>query len=535
MLNIQQQELKEKIEKFVNSKENGFFGVLGAGGTGKTFTVCQSIDVEKAIFLGATNKVVGTIRKMLQKNSYVNVKSKTVDSFLHFKMVKDHNNRTITKRKLPNEKDIPKIIVIDEISLINNECFEYLMRLKDKRKFILIGDNRQIPPIEDDYERDNDGFKVSKIFNQLDYKYELTIQQRQKDGTELKTLIEKFRQNMHLKIDFEKMVQKYKNDSDILFYNNNDKELKEIIRGQNPIAVCFKNLTCLSFNWLIGSTKTNNKGYKVNDLNAGDTVFFDGFYSRDTEKFYTSETVEIIKIEPFVEEEMEILPNEKKVKFNYKILQVKKESGVQCLVYVGNGYKETLYPIKYRIDYCVEKLKKEIAKLKDGNKYKFVLQKKIAELHTKYNDIKLGFATLKKPFAITSHKSQGSTYNDVIIPIYDYANKYAQDVNQLMYVAMSRADSRLIFVNKASNFKDNSNRYSFTEIERSAIASTQDYFCNVCEIELNDNREFDVDHIIPIANGGTNRPENLQALCKECHQEKTKKEKYGENICHNWK
>jgi len=526
MLNIQQQELKSKIENFISSKENGFFGVIGAGGTGKTFTVCQSIDVDKAIFLGATNKVVGTIRKMLQKNSYVNVKSKTVDSFLSFKMVKDHNNRTITKRKLPKLEDIPNVIVIDEISLINNECFDYLMKLKDKRKFILIGDNRQIPPIEDEFERDNDGFKVSKIFNQLDYKYELTIQQRQKDGTDLKELIQKFREHMHMDINFEKMVQKYKNDSDILFYNNNDKELKEIIRGQNPIAVCFKNLTCLSFNWLIGSTKTNNKGYRVNELNVGDVVFFDGFYSRANEKFYTSETVKILEIEPFVEEEMEILPTEKHVKFNYKILRVEKESGVQCLVYVGNGYKETLYPIKYRIDYCVEKLKKEVLKLKDGNKYKFVLQKKIAELHTKYNDIKLGFATLKKPFAITSHKSQGSTFNDVIVPIYDYANKTPQDVNQLMYVAMSRADSRLIFVSKASNFKNNSNRYSFTEMERSAIASSQEYKCNICEIDLEDNREFDIDHIIPIANKGLNSVNNLQALCKECHREKTRKEKY---------
>jgi len=96
-----------------------------------------------------------------------------------------------------------------------------------------------------------------------------------------------------------------------------------------------------------------------------------------------------------------------------------------------------------------------------------------------------------------------------------------------MYVAMSRANSRIIFINKNSNFKDNSNRYSFSEMERSAIASTQDYNCNICGIELNDNREFDIDHIIPIANGGKNTVDNLQAICKACHQEKTKFEKYG--------
>jgi hypothetical protein len=527
MLNKEQEELKNNIQKFINGGENGFFGVVGAGGTGKTYVICQSIDVTKAIFLGATNKVVGNLRAGLKKNGFVDVNSKTVDSFLGFKMVKDHNNRTITKRRIPKLENIPKIIVIDEISLLNNECFEYLMKLKNKRKFILIGDNRQIPPIEDDFERDDLGFKVSKIFNQLDYKFELTIQQRQKKGSDLFDLIKNFRDNMHLTINFEKMANKFNNKNDILFYNNNDKELKEIIRGKNPIAVCFKNLTCLSFNWLIGSTKTNNKGYKVNELNVGDVVFFDGFYHRGDERFYTSETVTILEIDERVNDEMLIDGSEKVVNFNYKMVRVKKESGVQAIIYVGNGYKETLYPIKYRIDWCIGKLKKEIEKLKEGNKYKFVLQKKIAELNTKYNDLKLGFATLKKPFAITSHKSQGSTYNDVIIPIYDYANKYPQDVNQLMYVAMSRANERVIFVYKNSNFKDNSNRYSFSEMERTAIASSQVYKCNICEIDLEDNREFDVDHITPIANGGKNTLSNLQALCKLCHQEKTKHEKYN--------
>lgn len=527
MLNTEQQELQNELISFVNGSKNGFFGVVGAGGTGKTFTICQSINVDEAIFLGATNKVVGNLRNTLKNNGFVDVKSKTVDSFLSFKMVKDHNNRTITKRKLPKLENIPKIIVIDEISLINNECFEYLMKLKNKRKFILIGDNRQIPPIEDDFERDYQGFKVSKIFNQLDYTFELTIQQRQKNGTELFDLIKKFRENMHLNINFEKMVEKYKNDSDILFYNNNDKKLKEIIRGENPIAVCFKNLTCLSFNWLIGSTKTNNKGYKVNNLNVGDIVFFDSFYQRGDERFYTSETVKIIEIDDKVDDEMLIEGSDKVVNFNYKMIRVQKESGVQTIIYVGNGYKETLQPIKYRIDYVIGKIKKDIEKIQSGSKYKFVLQKKIAELNTKYNDLKLGFATLKKPFAITSHKSQGSTYEDVIIPVYDYANKYPQDVNQLMYVAMSRAKNRVIFVNKNSNFKDNSNRYSFSEMERSAIASSQYYKCNVCEIELNDNREFDVDHITPIANGGKNTLDNLQAICKKCHSEKTRIEKYG--------
>ena len=121
MLNKEQQELKNLLIDFVNGSENGFFGVVGAGGTGKTFAIVQSIDVSQAIFLGATNKVVGNLKASLKKAGEENFKAKTIDSFLGFRMIKDHNNRTITKRKLPKLEDIPKIIVIDEISLINNE------------------------------------------------------------------------------------------------------------------------------------------------------------------------------------------------------------------------------------------------------------------------------------------------------------------------------------------------------------------------------------------------------------------------------
>ena len=32
----------------------------------------------------------------------------------------------------------------------------------------------------------------------------------------------------------------------------------------------------------------------------------------------------------------------------------------------------------------------------------------------------------------------------------------------------------------------------------------------------------EVDHIVPLSQGGTDAPENLQPLCKPCHEEKTR-------------
>jgi hypothetical protein len=524
MLNTEQSLLQNNISNFIKSKYNGFYGVLGAAGTGKSFTICKTINVEDAIFLGATNKVCSVVKNYLINNGYIDFKVKTIDSFFKFRIKKDHNNKTVISHSVPKLDTIPKIVVIDEISLINNIHFSNLMKLKEKRKFILLGDNLQIPPIEEDFERDENGFKVSKIFNKLDYKDTLTIQNRQNKESGLYNFISKFRQNMDKDLPYIRLIEKYKNGNDILFYDVNSKELKDIIRNCNPVAVCHKNLTVLSFNWLIGSTRTNNKGYKVNELNIGDRVFFDSYYKRDNDTFYTSEIVLIKDIEHYCEDHLDV-GDIKECTFNYKKLLVTKEDGTDTIVYVGNGYKETLYPVKYRIDRLIEKYQKKI-NASSNQKQQWALRNKQAELNTLYSDFKLGFAVLKKPFAITTHKSQGSTYDDVIIPIYDFANKNSQDVNQLLYVAISRAKKRLIFVNNISNFRDNSNRYSFTQMERNAIASTQNYKCNICEIELEDQRQYDIDHIIPIANGGKNTPDNLQAICKNCHKEKTKNEKY---------
>ena len=66
----------------------------------------------------------------------------------------------------------------------------------------------------------------------------------------------------------------------------------------------------------------------------------------------------------------------------------------------------------------------------------------------------------------------------------------------------------------------------FSEFEKHSIASYNDYKCGNCRKDLVD-REFDCDHIVPLANGGKNAVDNLQALCKPCHKYNTSKEVYG--------
>lgn len=82
---------------------------------------------------------------------------------------------------------------------------------------------------------------------------------------------------------------------------------------------------------------------------------------------------------------------------------------------------------------------------------------------------------------------------------------------------ISRSISRI-------NSSGKGNKRSVSEVKKKLVASNQGWKCGKCQQQL--SAWFDVDHIQRLDRGGTNEIENLMALCKNCHGEKT----FMENI-----
>ena len=58
---------------------------------------------------------------------------------------------------------------------------------------------------------------------------------------------------------------------------------------------------------------------------------------------------------------------------------------------------------------------------------------------------------------------------------------------------------------------------------RNQVAQSQHWRCNICGKEL--DASFDLDHILPLSQGGSNDRSNLQAICHSpCHIEKSARE-----------
>ena len=71
-------------------------------------------------------------------------------------------------------------------------------------------------------------------------------------------------------------------------------------------------------------------------------------------------------------------------------------------------------------------------------------------------------------------------------------------------------------------FNSKQQRHQPTKEERQQLLDKADGCCELCKKVI--KKAFDIDHIIPLAEGGTNDQENLQVLCKPCHFEKTQTE-----------
>ena len=58
-----------------------------------------------------------------------------------------------------------------------------------------------------------------------------------------------------------------------------------------------------------------------------------------------------------------------------------------------------------------------------------------------------------------------------------------------------------------------------SETKKKYVASLQNWHCSKCNKQL--TAWYEVDHKIRLEHGGTNELDNLEALCRECHGEKT--------------
>lgn len=107
--------------------------------------------------------------------------------------------------------------------------------------------------------------------------------------------------------------------------------------------------------------------------------------------------------------------------------------------------------------------------------------------------------TTKQDFGISGQYGRNEQYNFPVIPIPN--NNQIVDENRIM------------------NTGKKATKRSVSETKKKYVASSQNWCCAECKKQL--KATFEVDHIVRLEYGGSNHVDNLRALCRECHGDKT--------------
>ena len=97
--------------------------------------------------------------------------------------------------------------------------------------------------------------------------------------------------------------------------------------------------------------------------------------------------------------------------------------------------------------------------------------------------------------------------------------KHVADVNNIQYTNEGIGS---LVISVLENSRQPIDRVFLSESERATFLSNCCYNCAGCSMKC---EYLEIDHIRPLASGGTNDIGNLQPLCKDCHLKKTAEEK----------
>ena len=399
-LTNEQLDIKDKLENWIYDKTTTekYKCLTGKAGTGKTYLItCLDLPVD-TIFVAPTHQASSVI------SSQTNFSCVSYDSFTY-------STPQIEKDKLVFKSDKKKwkfaknydLIIVDEASMFSKAMIEILTTIYKKSKILFVGDKGQLPPI------DKDDYSVFDVYEC----YDLTENIRSGLNNPLISLAEKYYLTTNLEIPTKsKCTDKgYKliNYTDLtsLFKNNQldtvcvaTNKLKDLI-NRDMHNKLYPNVTYgigekLIANDNIGYNPNTNPKYKITNSTIMTVLDYKSVLGKVVVDNYTDLFIEVMWEEITTD--------------------------------IHNHIVRVLNPM-YIQEY--DKFLKSIHKLCDLNTLDW-------DTYHKYKNY---FSDISYAYAITIHKSQGSTYNNIAIACQDIKNFFDKSAirTKLMYTAITRA------------------------------------------------------------------------------------------------
>jgi len=445
--NAEQSNAIEKIQDFIrNADPKEIFVLEGKAGTGKTTIVQEAIapfvEERKRIVVGAlSHKAKLVLSEKLDKRFPGKIASGSIAGILGMKM--DLETGEFEKDDFAEALiDRADIIIIDEASMVNEEGLELIMKHKrGTAKVIFLGDRGQLPPI-----RKNSSDDISLVF-QSENKASLIERVRQGEESPILPYADYYWNNSEQeKSDLNPVPDEAKKDKvtdkgSLVFaksvgdiFDKVSSYFKMAIENQNPNLikiVTYRNATRQAYNKQI---RKEVFGDDVPQLVDNDIIMFQNNYkASDGSEISNSDEFSIKSVKqsnsgPYSVFNVQVEINNKPVTF--EVLDEKDKAKFDADV-------ANLFDV-------AKKLGKGPAR---SNSYKAAWA------------LKNKFADIDYAYAITSHKSQGSTYDNVIVDVKDI-NSVSPTSNKSksrsIYTGLTRAKTTAIVIESSAdtNYKN---------------------------------------------------------------------------------
>lgn len=423
---------KEKHDEILKYLENTDKVILsGSAGVGKTFTANELVKsllnrCRGTIICSApTNKAVSVLQ------SKVNVGSNRVrfeSTHKALKMQRHICDETgaISFKPAYNERYPPLLgvdyIVVDEASMVNQEMLDYLDEhsLRQGCKILFILDGKQLPPVTDRKER---VIRVSiPVLSQGYPNVELLEIIRQGNGNPIIDL------SMNLSWVYGGQSNYIKDTkTGYLFSNEYDKVLNKLAESNGTDFYKYLAYTNESVNAMNSIVRTKIYGDNPKRLQIGETMILDAPYGLELK---TNQEVKIEGIQHC--EENFVYHKDKESVLHFYLTNVMWKDPITKF-----SKRDRIMVLKEDSDIEFAKIRKYLRDLAKKGQYSW------KDFYTFVEQ----FAQLKYNHALSIHKSQGSTYQNVIINVKDCKRCFGEERRHLLYTAITRASNLVVLYN----------------------------------------------------------------------------------------
>lgn len=419
--------------------------VIGSAGTGKTTIMKALVDkiipTRKKICIAApTHKALSVIKSKTDYEYRDGVKYATIASFLRMESKLDYATDqtvfTFSNKTVYSFLDTD-ILLVDEASMISKEQHDKIIELAkaDNKIVIWVGDSKQLPPVGEKF-----SLATEEKFSDTCRTLVLTEIVRQGEGNPI--------------IDISQNLDKVK-----LFENN-------VIDGKGYFYTGDRGAVVRNLAQGRGSDKIRFLAWRNDTVDAMNKQVRLYIYGPNPDDFYPGESIIVngngrgvknnqeILIVSVQEKEMNIKlitrelydtikddPKIKRISLTHPYLKFD-DAGVLYVkvffTYLNYGLLSVLKPSSEKFFNNAVKIMKVLYK-----------NRKIS--YPQLLEFQEQFVKFKYGYAMSVHKSQGSTFENVIIDLKDVSKNHSE-FNRMLYTAITRASNKVIFYyNKESN------------------------------------------------------------------------------------